>query len=69
MRRVGNVKGARPDWACTDEMPDARLFDPQECFVAGALSTLPPFSTWHPAWCLPIAERALEAASEWEPDA
>lgn len=58
----------RPPWASnSDPVPDPDLYVESEQFVAGALSTIPPFSSHHPAWCLPYARRALEALSEWEP--
>lgn len=47
--------------------PDPKNFLASEQFVAGALSTLPPFASHHPAWCLPFARRALQALSEWDP--
>jgi len=43
------------------------MFVESELFVAGALSTMPPFDVWHPAWALPFARRALWALAEWEP--
>jgi hypothetical protein len=49
-------------------LPDPDEFLPSEQFMAGAISTMPPFNKFHPAWCLPIAKRALEALGEWEPD-
>lgn len=48
-------------------LPDPRDYLESERFVAGALSTMAPFSAKHPAWALPFARRALEALSEWEP--
>ena len=47
---------------------DANLYTSAECFVAGRLSTMPPFDTMHPTLCLPYARAALEALSDWEPD-
>ena len=58
----------RPPWADGD-MPDPNAFLSSELFVAGAISTRPPFSRYHPAWALPIARQALDALAEWEPDA
>ena len=55
-----------PPWA-TDELPDVGMYAESELFVAGALSTMPPFDVWHPAWALPFARRALWALAEWEP--
>jgi hypothetical protein len=55
-----------PEWAEGD-MPDPKLYLESECFVAGAISTLPPFDKFHPAWALPAARQALDALSEWEP--
>jgi len=49
--------------------PDVNAYLESEAFVAGAISTLPPFSGYHPAWALPIARQALDALSEWEPSA
>lgn len=49
------------------EIPDAKKYVESERFVAGALSTLPPFDHYHPQWCLPLARQAIEALSEWEP--
>jgi hypothetical protein len=43
------------------------LYVESEAFVAGAISTLPPFDKFHPAWALPIARQALDALSAWEP--
>lgn len=56
-----------PPWA-SESVPDPDLFESSERFVAGALSTLPPFTTYHPAWCLPFARRAIESLGVWEPD-
>ena len=39
-----------------------------EQFVAGALSTLPPFDVYHPAWALPFARQAIDAMDRYEPD-
>ncbi len=39
-----------------------------ELFVAGALSTMPPFDEFHPAWALPFARKALDALTDWDPD-
>lgn len=50
-----------------EDMPDVDAYTEAEQFVAGAISTLPPFSRRHPAWALPIAQRALMALAEWEP--
>lgn len=47
--------------------PDSRLYVESELFVAGALSTMPPFHQHHPAYALPFARQALEALSQWEP--
>lgn len=59
---------ATPDVARTDRpCPDSSLYTESERFVAGALSTLAPFDTDHPAYALPFARCALEALSEWEP--
>ena len=54
-----------PPWA-DGPCPDVNLYVESECFVAGALSTMEPFASFHPAWCLPFARRALEALGEWE---
>jgi hypothetical protein len=55
-----------PPWA-DGEVPSVSTYLESECFVAGALSTLPPFDKFHPAWALPHARQALDALSEWEP--
>jgi hypothetical protein len=51
-----------------ETMPDPSRYDPLENFIAGAISTVPPFTTEHPASALPTAKIALEALMEWEPD-
>ena len=58
-----------PPWVgdSTAPAPDLNAYMESELFVAGAISTLPPFSSYHPAWALPIAREALDALSEWEP--
>ena len=38
-----------------------------ELFVAGALSTMPPFASAYSPCALPFARRALEAMGEWVP--
>lgn len=55
-----------PPWA-TGEAPDLNAYMESELYVAGALSTMPPFDQYHPAWALPFARQALDALSEWEP--
>lgn len=55
-----------PPWADGD-MPDTNLYVESELFVAGSLSTLPPFDKYHPAWALPHARQALYALGEWVP--
>lgn len=55
-----------PPWG-PDDLPDVHLYTESEAFVAGALSTLPPFDKFHPAWALPHARQALDALGEWEP--
>lgn len=55
-----------PPWA-DGEMPDPNLYVESELFVAGAISTFPPFNHFHPAWALPVARQALYALGEWEP--
>ena len=55
-----------PPWA-EGPAPDPNLYVESERFVAGALSTLPPFDHYHPAWALPHARQALDAITEWEP--
>lgn len=55
-----------PPWA-DYPMPDPLAFVESERFVAGAISTLPPFDQYHPSWALPHARQALDALSEWEP--
>ena len=61
-----NTEDAQPPWA-DGPMPDTSKYVESELFVAGAISTMPPFQHFHPAWCLPIARQALHALSEWEP--
>jgi hypothetical protein len=56
----------RPPWA-DGPMPDIGRYMASELFVAGALSTMPPFDKHHPAWALPFARQALNALGEWEP--
>jgi hypothetical protein len=59
-----------PAWLPADtEPPDPRMYVESEQFVAGALSTMPPFNVMHPAWALPFARQALDALSEWVPKA
>lgn len=55
-----------PPWA-DDDMPNPDRYAESELFVAGALSTMPPFDQYHPSWCLPFARQALDALGEWEP--
>lgn len=55
-----------PPWA-TGPPPDPKIYMDSELFVAGALSTLPPFDHFHPAWALPHARLALDALGDWEP--
>ena len=55
-----------PPWA-EGEIPDTKLYVESEVFVAGAISTMPPFSKYHPQWALPIARQALYALGEWVP--
>lgn len=58
----------RPWWVAEGaELPDIAKYAESEVFVAGALSTLPPFDHYHPQWCLPLARQAIDALSEWEP--
>lgn len=59
-----------PPWVgdSTALIPDLNAYLKSELFVAEAISTLPPFSSYHPAWSLPIARQALDALSEWEAD-
>ena len=62
------VAPERPGWVDDDaEAPEPHSYVESELVVAGALSTMPPFSSLHPAWALPFARRALDALSEWEP--
>jgi len=56
----------RAPWA-EGEMPDARLYTESECYVAGALSTMPPFDKYMPMEALPFARTALAALGNWEP--
>jgi hypothetical protein len=63
------VADARPPWVDADtEAPDTKNFSSAELFVAGALSTMPPFDVYHPGWALPFAAEALRALSLWMPD-
>lgn len=55
-----------PPWAEGDP-PDLSLYMESELAVAGAISTMPPFASHHPAWALPFARAALDALSDWEP--
>ncbi len=55
-----------PSWTTGPE-PDPSLYVESELFVAGALSTMPPFDQHHPAWCLPFARQALDALGQWVP--
>lgn len=55
-----------PPWAI-GPVPDAHHYAESELFVAGALSTMPPFAAHHPAWALPFARAAIEALGKWEP--
>lgn len=57
----------RPPWAEGDQ-PRADSCTSLEAFVAGAISTVPPFNRYHPEWAIPIAKQALVAVSEWDPD-
>lgn len=56
-----------PPWVEGD-IPPIDSYLPCEVFVAGALSTQPPFRTFHPQWCLPLAKVAIHAFCEYEPD-
>jgi hypothetical protein len=58
-----------PPWSDSISFPDPADYTEAERYVAGALSTLPPFSAYHPAWCLPYAQMAVEALGTWEPNA
>lgn len=55
-----------PPWA-TGPVPDIHTYVESELYVAGALSTMPPFAAFHPAWALPFARTALNALGNWEP--
>lgn len=44
---------------------DSNDYTPFENFVAGALSTMPPFSNQHPSRALPYAREAFNAASRY----
>lgn len=58
----------RPPWVeRLDDLPDTTTYLESERWVAGAISTMRPFNRYHPAWALPIARRALDALSEWQP--
>ena len=59
----------RPPWVNAEvEPPDTRDFSSAEVFIAGALSTMPPFSQYHPGWALPFAAESIRALNEWMPD-
>lgn len=55
-----------PPWG-SEPAPDPRGYWPIECFMAGAISTQPPFDKYHPSWALPIARVALTALENYEP--
>jgi hypothetical protein len=57
-----------PPWSDSVSFPNPAEYTALELFVAGALSTMAPFSGYHPAWCLPFAQTAVEAMCGWEPD-
>lgn len=66
--RSENSGPERPVWVdAGTPAPDPNRYVESELYVAGALSTMPPFSTLHPAWALPFARCALDALSRWEP--
>lgn len=54
-------------WPPADTPPTDRYL-PLEAFVAGAISTLPPFDQHHPGYALPHARQAIEAMGEFDPD-
>ena len=57
-----------PPWVDDDAVePDLKHYTEMELFVAGALSTMKPFSGYHPAWALPFARQAIDAIGDWEP--
>jgi len=53
-------------WPPSDPPPTDRYL-PLEQFVAGAISTLPPFDLHHPGYALPHARQAIEAIAEFDP--
>ncbi len=60
---------SNPPWVEPDApMPEIAGALSSELFVAGALSTMPPFDRFHPAWALPFARKALDALTDWDPD-
>ena len=61
-----NAEADTPPWMT--EMPEPSFYAGAELAIAGALSTMPPFDRYHPAYALPYARRALEALDRWEPD-
>lgn len=50
-----------PVWSTSAVAPDPKRYSEAERVIAGALSTLPPFSAHHPVWALPHARVAIEA--------
>ena len=56
--KVGDATA--PPWV-EGEIPATDRYLPVEVYVAGALSTHPPFREFHPQWCLPLARVALDA--------
>jgi hypothetical protein len=66
--RCGTSLHVTPDAPWRDgDLPDLRLATEAEAYVAGALSTMPPFDKYHPAEALPFAQMAIKALGNWEP--
>ena len=59
---------AIPPWSDSVSFPNPADYSDLEQRIAGALSTMAPFSAYHPAWCLPYAQAAVEALGTWEPN-
>ena len=51
-----------PTWVDeTAVVPDSREYTELELKIAGLLSTLPPFNSFHPAWALPQARIIVQS--------
>lgn len=56
-----------PDWVDEGSI-DTGDYTGLECYVAGALSTMPPFSNKYSPRALPFARKALQAIDTWDPN-